>query len=86
MLCARDIDDDIGLQAQLDAACRYGNGACAFCRDRRIFGSAKLLAQINVFEVITVLAVPLLTLPAMIFFNTFSSAAGLLSADLPRIG
>jgi hypothetical protein len=84
MLCARDLDKDIGLQAQLDAACRYGNGA--FCRSRRIFGSAKLSAQVNGFEVITVFPVPLLTLPAMIFFNTFSFSACLLSANLPRVG
>jgi len=83
MLCAHDPDDDIGLQAQFDAARRYCNGA--FWCSRRIFGPAKLFAQVNDFEVITVLAVPLLTLPAMIFFNTFISAASLLSADLPRV-
>ena len=81
---ANDIDNSIGLQAQLDAAWGYvsstSNGS-----SRRVSGFGQLGAQVVGFKVIGIFAVPLPALPAMLFFSAFGSATGLLSVNLPRI-
>lgn len=81
---ANDIEHDIGLQAQLDAA--WGDaGSTSFGSSRRVSGFGQLGAQVVGFEVIGVLTVPLPALPAMMFFSALGSTTGLLSANLPRI-
>jgi hypothetical protein len=81
---ANDIDHDIGLQAQLDAAWGQVSGT-SFGSSRRVSGFGQLGAQIVGFEVIAVFTVPLPALPAMMFFPALGSATGLLSANLPQI-
>lgn len=81
---ANDIDHDIGLQAQLDAA--WGHvSSTSFGRSWRVSVFRQLGAQVVGFEVIGVFTVPLLALPPMMFFSALGSTTGLLSADLPRV-
>lgn len=79
---ANDIDHDIGLQAQLDAAWGHVSGT-SFGSSRRVSGFGQLGTQIVGFEVIAVFTVPLPALTAMMFFSALGSATGLLSANLP---
>ena len=83
--CTDDINNDILRQGYLDTAGRDDNCGSFLCC-RRVLGMKQLFTQIIGLEIFPVFPVPLPTLPTMMFLSAIGIFAGLLPADLPRVG